>query len=389
MDNTIYLDYASTTYVDPRVKIEIDKYFCDEYGNPGSSHEVGKKAKNALENARESVARIINALPEEIIFTSGGTESINLALQGVAKALKSKGKHIVTTKIEHPAVLETCKFLEKEGFEITFIAPEKNGIVDAEKIKQAMRTDTILVSVMYANNEIGTIQPIATIGKICREKNIYFHTDACQAGGSLPINVNNLNVNLLTLNSSKFYGPKGCGILFIKKGTMIDPIFYGGGQEQKIRSGTENIPAIVGFAKALEIAELERKEEFKRLKILRDKLIESLLKIPESHLNGDNVQRLPNNVNIRFHGVEAEAVLSNLDMLRVCASTGSACSTKKLEPSHVLSAIELSPQECNSTIRFTLGRKTTSEEIDKVINILPEIIGRLRNAEGLLSLKAN
>ncbi|MEK6857037.1 MAG: cysteine desulfurase family protein [Nanoarchaeota archaeon] len=389
MDNIIYLDNASTTYVDPRVKIEIDKYFCDEYGNPGSSHEVGRKAKNALENSRETIARIINSSPQEIIFTSGGTESINLALQGVAKALKSKGKHIVTTKLEHPAVLETCKFLESEGFEISFVAPEKNGVIDPEKIKQVFRADTILVSVMYANNEIGTIQPIATIGKICREKNIYFHTDACQAGGSLPINVNNLNVDLLTLNSSKFYGPKGCGILFVRKGTQIEPLIYGGGQEQKLRSGTENIPSIIGFAKALEIAELERKDEFKRLKILRDKLIEGLLKIPGSSLNGDALQRLPNNVSIRFNGVEAEAVLSNLDMLRVCASTGSTCSTKKLEPSYVLTAIGLSPQECNSTIRFTLGRKTTNEEIDKVINVMPEIIGRLRNAESLLTLKRN
>lgn len=389
MDNIIYLDNASTTYLDPRVKIELDKYFCDEYGNPESNHEIGKRAKNALENARENVARIISSNSNEIIFTSGGTESINLAIQGVAKALKNKGKHIITTQIEHPAVLETCKFLEKEGFQISFIAPEKNGILDPEKIKKEIREDTILVSVMYANNEIGTIQPIAAIGKICKEKNVCFHTDACQAGGALPINVNNLSVDLLTLNSSKFYGPKGCGILFVRQGTKLEPIIYGGGQEQKLRSGTENIPAIVGFAKALEIAEQERKDEFKRLKILRDKLIEGLLKISGSTLNGDSIQRLPNNVSIRFQGVEAEAILSNLDILRVCASTGSACSTKKLEPSHVLTAIGVSPQDSKGTIRFTLGRKTTNEEIDKVINVMPEVIGRLRNTESLLTVKRN
>ena len=378
MDNIIYLDYASTTYVDPRVKIEMDKFFSEEYGNPGSNHEIGQKAKNALENSREIIAKILNCSTEEIIFTSGGTESINLALQGVAKALKNKGRHIITTQIEHPAVIETCKFLEKEGFQITFVAPEKNGIVNPENIKKEIKENTILVSVMYANNEIGTIQPIAAIAKLCREKNIYFHTDACQAGGILPINVNNLNVDLLTLNSSKFYGPKGCGILFVRKETKIEPLICGGGQEQKLRSGTENIPAIVGFAKALEIAEQERKEEFKRLKILRDKLIDGLLKIPNSTLNGDQLQRLPSNVSIRFQGIEAEAVLTNLNNLRVCASTGSACSTKKLEPSHVLSAIGLTPQESKGTIRFSLGRKTTNEEIDKVINVMPEVVQRLR-----------
>lgn len=372
----IYLDNASATPIDSRVQSEMQKYFSDCYGNPESLHELGKSSKKSIENARETIAKIINSSADEIIFTSGGTESINLAIIGVAKAMKNKGKHIITTQIEHPAVLETCKALEKEGFSITLIKPNANGIVSPREIEQEIKNDTIIVSVMLANNEIGTIQPISEIGKICRSRNVYFHSDACQAGGILPINVNELNVDLLTLNSSKFYGPKGCGILYVRHGTIIEPIIYGGGQERRLRAGTENVPAIVGFAKALEIAYAENYSN--RITSLRNKLITELLEISGAEVNGDRERRLPGNASVRFKGVEAESVLLHLSRKGIYASTGSACSSRKLEPSHVLLAIGLSPQQSHETLRFTIGKHTSEEDIENVLNAVKDIVNKLR-----------
>jgi len=376
-----YLDNAATTPVDKRVLDAMLPYFSEKYGNPGSMHKKGLEAKEAVEESRKNVAKLIGAEPDEIIFVSGGTESDNLALIGVANALREEGKgnHIITTKIEHHAVLDTCKYLEEQGFRVTYVDVEKNGIVNPKEIEKAITKNTILISVMYANNEIGTIQPISEIAKIAKSKGILFHTDACQAAEYLDINVKNLGVDLMTLNGSKIYGPKGIGILYAKKGIVIKPLIYGGGQEKGIRSGTENVPAIVGFAKALEIAQKEREKESKRLTRLRNKLIEGIKnKIPNIHINGDLNQRLPNNANISFFGVEGESVVLHLDANGICASTGSACSSHSLEPSHVIKALGLSDEASHGSIRFTLGRHTTEEDINKVLKKLPKIIESLR-----------
>ncbi len=376
----VYLDHSATTYVDERVKEEMDKYYTLIFGNPSSFNDVGLEAKNALDNARENVSKILNAEPREIIFTGGGTESINLAIKGVARALKEKGKHIIASKIEHHAVLETCEYLEKkEGFEITYLDVDKYGLINLEELKKAIRKDTILISIMYANNEIGTIQPIDEIGKIAKENEIYFHTDACQVGSYLTLDVNKLNVDLMTLNGSKIYGPKGVGVLYIRKGTEIEPIIHGGGQEFGLRSGTENIPGIIGFAKALEIAQENRDKESKRLIILRDKLIKGLLDtIPKTFLNGHPINRLPNNANVSILDIEGEAMLLYLNEHGVYASTGSACSSTSLEPSHVILAIGLPYEAAHGSLRFTLGRATTEEDIKYVLEKLPKDVEDLR-----------
>ncbi|MFH1364327.1 MAG: cysteine desulfurase NifS [Candidatus Aenigmatarchaeota archaeon] len=377
----IYLDHTATTYVIPEVKKEMDKYFSDEFGNPGSFNTIGLRAKQAIDDSREKVASILNARPEEIIFTGSGTESINLAIKGVARANKKKGNHIITSKIEHHAVLDTCEYLEKdEGFRVTYLDVDKYGLVDVDQLRKSITKDTILITIMYANNEIGTIEPVAEIGKIAREKQILFHTDACQAAGSLDIDVEKLHVDLMSLNGSKMYGPKGVGMLYVRKGVPIKPIIHGGGQEFGLRSGTENVPYIVGFAKALEIAQKSMDEEATRMTKLRDYMIKRVLETnTKSFLNGHPTKRLPNNINITFLDVEGEAVLLHLNKHGICASTGSACTSKTLDPSHVILATGLPYEAAHGSIRFSLGKKTSKKEIDAVIKVLPKIVEELRS----------
>ena len=375
----IYLDYAATTYVDARVKKEMDSYFIKEFGNPGSFNTYGLNVKKAVDFARNKIAEILGARPNEMIFTGSGTESINLALKGIARALKEKGNHIITQKTEHHAVLETCNFLEEEGFEVTYLNVDKYGLINLNELKTAIKPSTILISIMYANNEIGTIQPIKEIAEIAKEHSILFHTDACQAAGFLDLNVNSLGVSLMTLNGSKIYGPKGTGILYVKSGTLIKPIVHGGGQEFGLRSGTENVPGIIGFAKALEIAQNDKEKESRRLTRLRDCLIKGLLKnIPKTILNGHPSQRLPNNVNVSILDIEGESLLLYLNESGICAATGSACASKSLEPSHVILATGLPYEAAHGSIRFTLGRKTKKSDIKKVLEVMPGLVEKLR-----------
>ncbi|MDP3997770.1 MAG: cysteine desulfurase family protein [bacterium] len=373
----IYLDYAAATPLHPEVQDAIRPLENVFYGNPGSLHFKGLEAYRAITKARETIATILRCQLSEIVFTSGGTESINLALQGVARQ-KMSG-HIITTAIEHVSVLETCRFLEHNNFEVTYIKPDQRGLVNVQDIRAALRPDTILVSVMYANNEIGTIQPIAEIGAICHKRRILFHTDACQAAGVLDLNVNTLQVDLLTLNGSKIYGPKGIGLLYVRNGVVLQPIFHGGGQERGIRSGTENVAGIVGLAKALEIAQADCASENERLSTLRDYLVKDVIRtIPKTILNGDVKQRLPNNVNITFLDIEGEALILHLNELGIYAATGSACNSKKLKPSHVLTAIGVSGDAVHGSIRFTLGRFTKQQHLDFLLAKLPSIVEKLR-----------
>jgi len=376
----LYFDNAATTLVDPRVKQEMDKYFSEEYGNPGSFNTVGLRALKVLDESRATVARCINANPNEVIFTGSGTESINLAIQGVAKAMKQKGKHIIISNIEHHAVLETCEYLRKdEGYDITILQPDQYGIISPQSVEKAIRPDTILISIMFANNEIGTINPIKQIGEIARKNRVYFHTDACQAGGACKLDVKQLNVDLLTLNGSKIYAPKGVGILYIRQGVMIKPIIYGGGQERNLRSGTENVPYIVGFAKAMELAEQEREKDNASISKLRDKLIKGVMEsIPLSILNGHPTERLPNNVNITFLNIEGEALLLYMNEHGICASSGSACTSKTLDPSHVIIGIGRPYEVAHGSIRFSLGKLTTEEDIDVLLKVLPSLVQKLR-----------
>ena len=373
-----YFDNASTTKTREEVVNEMMKYFGDEYGNPSSFHYKGLWAKDAIDKSRKKVAEILNCNSDEIVFTGGGSESINLALKGIAFANKERGNHIITTKIEHPAVLNACAWLANNGFEVSYVAPDSEGLINVEDVKKAIRKETILISVMYANNEIGTIEPIAQIGKIAKEKKIYFHSDGCQAGGTLDVEVSNLNVDLFTLNGSKIYGSKGVGILYVKRGVKIDPIIHGGGQEKGLRGGTENVPAIVGFVKALELAQKEKDKENARLSELRDYLIKELLKIKLTRLNGHATKRLANNANITFMNIEGESILLYLNEKGIFASTGSACSSHSLEPSHVLLAIGLPPEMAHGSIRFTLGKETSMEDVKFVIKTMPEIVEKLR-----------
>jgi len=362
-----YLDNAATTQVDPRVVKEMLPYFSKKYGNASSLHSFGIEATEALEKARIQVAKLINSKPEEIYFTSGGTESDNLAIRGIMK----KG-HLITSSIEHPAILNTVKVLNVEK---TILPVDKDGIINLTDLKRAIRKNTKLVSIMFANNEIGTIQPIKKIGEICKKKNILFHTDAVQAVGKIPINVKKMNIDLLTISSHKIYGPKGVGALYIRKGINVEPIIHGGGHERSLRSGTENIPGIVGFGKACELA----RKEIKKILKMRNKLIKNILKIPDTYLNGDLKERLPNNTNFRFKYIEGEALILRLDMEGIAASTGSACSSKKLVPSHVLLAIGLKPYEAHGSLRLTLGRFSKMKDVDYVIKILPKVVKNLRN----------
>ncbi|MBS3091067.1 cysteine desulfurase [Candidatus Pacearchaeota archaeon] len=377
MKKEIYLDYAATTPLDPQVLKEMLPYFSEKYGNPSSMHEKGLEAKQAIEDSRKTIAKILNCNPGEIIFTSSGTESINLALKGIAFANKDRGNHIITSKIEHHVVLDTCKYLESQGFRVTYLDVDKYGLVNPFDVANAITGRTILISIMYSNNEIGTIQQIEEIGIIAKSRKVLFHTDACQSG-LLDLDIKKLGVDLLTMNGSKIYGPKGSGILYIKEGIKITPLLHGGGQENKLRSGTENVPGIIGFAKALELIQKDKEKESKRLIELRDYLIKELLEIPKTRLNGSTDKRLPNNVNITFFGVEGEAMVNQLSDLGIYISTGSACDSKKEESSHVLRAIGLSAKNAQDIVRFSLGKYTKEEDINYVIKAVKEIVSKLR-----------
>jgi cysteine desulfurase len=381
----IYLDYAATTPTHPEVMKAMLPYFTESFGNPSSIHSYGQEAKDAVERARSKVAALIGAKGEEIVFTGSGTEADNFAVNGVALSRQAKGNHIITSSIEHHAVLETCKFLEKQGFSITYLPVDGYGMVDPNNVKKAITKKTILVSIMHANNECGTIEPLAEIGNIAREAEIYFHTDAVQTAGRIPLHVDNSNIDLISMSAHKLYGPKGVGALYIRKGTRISSFMHGGNQERGRRASTENVPGIVGFGKAAEIAEKEMLEEAQKLTALRDRLIEGILTgIEYTQLNGHPVKRLPNNVNVSINYVEGESVLLNLDMDGICASTGSACSSEDLEPSHVLMAMGLTHLQAHTSVRFTLGKWTTEEEINKVLEVLPGIVSKLRAMSPLM-----
>ena len=411
MMKRIYLDHAATTPVDPRVKKAMESFWSGNFGNPSSLYKEGRDAKRAMNTARTDIAKIIGAKNDEIIFTSGGTESNNLAILGATfrKGLSfvapqrtvlcelnsqagsdagSKSKrfnpHIITTKIEHHSVLNPIKFLEKQGVDVTWLDVGKEGVVDPKEVEKALKPNTILVSIMYANNEIGTIQPIREIGKILRKHKAIFHTDACQAAGYLDLNIEKLGVDLMTVNGSKMYGPKGVGFLYIKRNTKLAPIMYGGEQEKGLWPGTENVPAIIGLAEAFKIAQKEKNKEVKRLTNLRDYFIKRITKeIPKTFLNGHAQNRLPNNVNVSVLGTEGEAVVLYLDERGISCSTGSACSSASLEPSHVIMALKKPHEYGHGSLRFTLGRKTTKQEIDYVMKILPKVVAKLRSISAI------
>jgi len=386
MTKKIYLDYAAATPTDPRVFRAMLPYFSEKFGNTMSLHNFGQEAKSALEESREIVAGLMGAKANEIIFTGSATESNNLALKGIAFAAEAsarQGRHIIISRIEHPCIMESAKWLESQGFEITRLKVDKYGLVNPKDVKRAIKKGTILVSVIYASNEIGTIQPIAKIGKICKESGVYFHTDAVQSFGKIPIDVDKINIDLLSASSHKMYGPKGAACLYVREGTKIEPIFHGGGQEQGFRSSTVNVPAIIGFAEACKIAEKEMIKEAERLTRLKNKLIRGIFKkIPGSHLNGHLEKRLPNNINFWFESVEGESIIIQLDLLGIAASTGSACSSAKLEPSHVLLAIGLKHEEAHGSLRLSLGRRTKEWEINYLLKVLPQIIKNLRKISG-------
>lgn len=384
METKIYFDNAATTPVRKEVYEEILPYFMQYYGNASSVYTIARESKKALEKAREQVAKVLNAEPSEIYFTAGGSESDNMALKGVAEALEKKGKHIITTKIEHHAILHTCEYLEERGFEVTYLPVDEYGKISLEELKKAIRNDTILISVMFANNEIGTIQPIAEIGAIAKERGIYFHTDAVQAVGHVKIDVQKMNIDLLSLSGHKLCGPKGIGAIYIRKGINIKPLIHGGAQEKRRRAGTENIAGIVGLGKAIELAEKEMEENTKKLIYLRDKLIQGILeKIPYSKLNGHPTDRLPGNCNVSFEFIEGESMLLLLDSKGIAASSGSACTSGSLDPSHVLLAIGLPHEKAHGSLRLTLEYYNTEEEVDKVLKELPDIVSRLREMSPL------
>jgi len=383
----IYMDYGASTPVDKEVIEEMMPYFDKCYGNPSSIHSFGREAFDAVEESRKKVANMICANENEMVFTSGGTESDNLAIKGMAfcnkKKRNSKRTHIITSAIEHPGVLTTCKYMEQIGFNVKYLSVDKNGLIDLEELEDAISKDTFLISIMFANNEIGTIEPIEKIGKIAKEHDIIFHTDAVQAVGKIPIDVNKLNIDLLALSSHKIYGPKGAGALYIRNGIKLQTIAHGGGHEKGLRSSTYNTPGIVGLGKACELGKTRLKEDTSHLKNLRDMLIRDVLKIEESYLNGHPEKRLTNNAHFRFTAIEGESLNLMLDGKGIAAATGSACSSKKLNASHVLLAIGLKPEEANGSLRLTLGRMNTKEDIEYVVEVLPEIVQNLRNMSPL------
>ncbi len=375
----VYLDHNATTPTHPEVVKAILPYFKEVFGNASSVHQFGQQARKAIDEAREKIANFIGASPKEIVFTSGGTEANNFALKGVVYANERKGKHIITSSMEHHAVLNPCKYLEKKGFKVTYLPVDKYGLVDPEEVRRAITKETILISIVHANNEVGTIEPVTEIGKIAKEIGIYFHTDAVQTVGKIPVNVNELNIDLLSLSGHKIYGPKGIGVLYIRKGTRIQPLIQGGHHEKNRRAGTENVPAIVGLGKAIEIAKATMEKESMRLTNLRNKLCSGIgEKIDYVRLNGHPGKRLPNTLNMSFEFVEGESMILNLDLKGIAVSTGSACTSGSLEPSHVLKAMRVDPAVAQGSIRFSLGKDNTEEDIDYVLEVLPEIVSRLR-----------
>ncbi|NLC12106.1 MAG: cysteine desulfurase NifS [Firmicutes bacterium] len=380
----VYLDHGATTPLRKEVLDEMMPYLTNSFGNPSSIHSFGREARVAVEKARQQVADAIGASPNEIIFTSGGTEADNMAIQGVARALSSRGKHIITSAIEHHAVLDACQSLEKEGFSLTYLPVDKYGLVQLKDLEKAIRPETILVTIMFANNEIGTVQDVAGIGKICRSRGVYFNTDAVQAIGQLDVNVQEQNIDLLSMSAHKFYGPKGIGVLYKRQGVKLKPIIFGGGQERKFRPGTEYVAGIVGMGKAIELAVAEMETKTAKMRELRDYFVAGLLEIGGVTLNGHPQQRLPNNVNVSIHNAEGEALLLNLDMEGVAASSGSACTSGSLEPSHVLRAIGLKHEVAHGSLRLTLGKDTEREDIDYTLKVLKPIVARLRKITGTL-----
>jgi len=370
----VYMDYASTTPVDPRVIKAMLPYFDKKFGNTMSPHEWGMEARETLETAREEIASLLGAAPNEIIFTSSATESNNLAIKGVAFANKERGKHIITSKIEHLSVLEPCRWLERNGFKVTYLDVDSYGLIDPKRVEEEIRDDTILVSIMHANNEIGTIEPIEEIGKICEEKGVYFHVDAAQTFGKIPFKLRDLHVDLLTISSHKIYGPKGVGALYVSEDVRMEPLLHGGGHEFGLRSSTVNIPGVVGFAEACKIAEGEMDSEITRLTELRDKLIQNILETGRAHLTGHPKKRLPNLASFWIESIEGERLIMELNERGIAASTGSACASGKLEPSHVLLAIGLSRREAKNSLRLSLGRWTTAKDVEYVVDVLWEII---------------
>lgn len=384
MSDLIYLDHAATTAVHPEVLKEMLPYFTDKFGNPSSVYGFAANNKNKLTEAREMIAGALGAKPEEIYFTAGGSESDNWALKCTAEAYGVHGGHIITTKIEHHAILHTCKYLEGRGYDVTYLDVDENGLVDLNALEAAIRPDTVLISIMFANNEIGTIEPVKEIGKIAHRHGILFHTDAVQAFGQIPIRVDEMNIDMLSASGHKFNGPKGIGFLYIKKGLKLKSFIHGGQQERGRRAGTENVPGIVGIAKACEISMTEMEERMKKETELRDYLIDRILKeIPYTRLNGHSKKRLPNNVNISFQFVEGESILIMLDMAGICASSGSACTSGSVDPSHVLLAIGLPHEIAHGSLRLTLGYENTKEEMDTVVDNLKRIITNLRNMSPL------
>jgi cysteine desulfurase len=379
MDKIIYLDHASTTPADPGVVAAMLPWHAEQFGNPSTVYSLGLTAARAVQGARESIAKAIGADADEIYFTSGGTESDDWAILGTAEAQQKKGRHLITSTIEHHAVLESMEYLEKRGYEITRVPVDGGGLVDPESVRRALRPDTILVSVMHANNEVGTIQPLAEIGKITREAGVLFHVDAVQTAGKLPLDVEALGVDMLSVSAHKLYGPKGIGLLYLRKRTRISPLFHGGGQEKGRRAGTHNVPGIVGMAKAFELAGARMADDADREAALRDRLWQGLSGgIEALYLNGDAVRRLPNNLNVRLDGIEGEAMILMLDMEGICVSSGSACTTGSLEPSHVLLAMGIPAEHAHGSLRVTLGRGTTAEDIDHFLKVFPPIVSRLR-----------
>jgi len=374
----VYMDYGATTPVDPRVLKAMEPYFIRDYGNSMSFHSFGVKAKEALEDSREKVANLMNASPKEVIFTGSATESDNMALKGIAFANRNKGKHLIISSIEHHAVLEPIKWLEKQGFEVTHLPVDKYGLVDLNKLEDAIRKDTILVSIIFGNNEIGVIQDIKGIGKICREKGVYFHSDAAQAFGKVPIDVKKMNVDLLTINAHKVYGPKGVGGLYVRNGIEIGPLLHGGGHEFGLRSSTVNVAGIVGLSEVAEIQKKEMNADARKQIKLRDRLIKETLKIEDSHLNGHPTKRLPNNAHFWFAYIEGESLMMQLDVHGIAVSTGSACSSGSLEPSHVLLATGLKHEQAHGSLRLTIGKYTKKEEVNYVLEVLPNVVKKLR-----------
>ena len=379
-----YMDHSATSPVDPEVLEAMLPYFKASFGNASTLYSLGREARTAMEKARKQVASLIGARAEEVYFTSGGTESDNLAIKGTISRLKGKGNHIITSAIEHPAVEETCKYLEKNGYTVTYLPVGEDGIVKMEDLKDSIREDSILITIMHANNEIGTIQPIKEIGALAREKGIYFHTDAVQSVGKIPVNVEDMKVDLLSISAHKLYGPKGVGALYIRKGVRIDPLFHGGGHEREMRPGTENIPGIVGLGKACQLAEENLDKNMEYVSSLRDKLIKGVLEgIEQSFLNGHPNKRLPNNANFCFSSIEGESLILQLDVKGINASTGSACSSNKLEPSHVLMAIGLEEVDAHGSLRISLGKANTPEDVDYTIDAISEVVGKLRSISPL------